>query len=220
MRVLLVEDDVHIAKFIVQGLREEGHTVLHETRGEEGLATARQSAVDILILDRMLPGMDGISICRALRADKASLPILMLTAKDAVSDRVAGLDAGADDYLAKPFAFDELLARLRALARRPDSVASLTAGGLTLDAATRRVSYNGKNIDLSAREFALLDLFLRRPGHTLSRTVIVESVWGYDFQTHTNLVDVYVNYLRRKLKAASGRDWIQTRRGQGYRFAL
>jgi DNA-binding response OmpR family regulator len=219
--ILLVEDDPKIAKFIRQGLKEEGYTVRHFVNGENAFQAAKEEPWDVLVLDVMLPGKNGLDVCRDLRAIGQDRPILMLTAKDGVEDRVRGLDAGADDYLVKPFAFSELLARIRALERRlgeRKAQTTIDLGGLCLDLIRHRVSYKEKEIDLTSREFALLQFFLRRAGHVLSRTVILESVWGYDFQSGTNVVDVYVNYLRQKLKAATGKTYIRTLRNRGYVF--
>lgn len=222
MNILLVEDDAKIAKFLRQGLKEEGHAVRHINRGDEAVDAARDGGFDVAILDVMLPGRDGLSVCRDIRLLGLNLPILMLTARDTIENRVEGLDAGADDYLVKPFAFTELLARLRALERRAGEARGggrkLESGGLTLDLVSHQVAYAGKQMDLSSREFALLHLFMKREGHVLSRTVILESVWGYDFQSGTNVVDVYVNYLRTKLKAATGDACIRTVRNSGYVF--
>jgi DNA-binding response OmpR family regulator len=220
MKILLVEDDGKIAKFVSQGLREEGFVVALAKDGELGYQKASEEAFDVLILDVMLPKMDGVTLCRKLRQGGKVLPILMLTARDTVENRVEGLDAGADDYLIKPFSFSELLARIRALDRRSrvDGQKSLEAGHLKIDLVAHKVSYEGKELELTSREFALLHFFLRRKGHVLSRTIIAESVWGYDFEAGTNVIDVYVNYLRRKLKKITGQDWIQTVRSQGYSF--
>lgn len=221
MKVFLVEDDAKVAKFLRQGLTEEGYTVRHFQNGEDLLEAARADAFDLLILDISLPGKSGLVVCSELRAAGLSKPILMLTAHDSVENRVEGLDAGADDYLIKPFAFTELLARLRALERRGSAHRAptmLESDGLSLDLVSHRVTCGGKAVELTSREFALLQLFMRRKGHVLSRTVILESVWGYDFQSGTNVVDVYVNYLRAKLKAACGKTYVQTLRNRGYVF--
>jgi two-component system response regulator MprA len=222
VNILLVEDDAQIAKFIRQGLKEEGHTVRHIDRGDEAVDAARQTAYDAIVLDVMLPGRDGLTVCRDLRAIQNRTPVLMLTARDSVEDRVAGLDAGADDYLVKPFAFEELLARLRAMERRRTEFSgagpALECHGLTLDLLRHRARFGEKTIELSSREFALLHLFLKRRGQVLTRTVILEAVWGYDFETGTNVVDVYVNYLRQKLAAAGVPCRITTLRGRGYMF--
>jgi DNA-binding response OmpR family regulator len=221
MNILFVEDDAKIAKFVAQGLKEEGHAVRHLANGAEAFEAARDGGFDLLLLDVMLPGKDGVSLCRDLRSLGNQTPVIMLTARDSVESRVNGLDAGADDYMVKPFAFAELVARVRAMDRRRgerQEGGRLTVDGLTLDLAGHKVSYKGKQIELTAREFTLLHLFLKRRGHVLSRTVILESVWGYDFQTGTNIVEVYVNYLRQKLKSAAGRPLIRTVRGRGYVF--
>lgn len=222
MNIFLIEDDPKVAKFIQQGLKEEGYTVRRFASGEDGLEAARKGSFDVLVLDVNLPGKNGLEVCRNLRSLGIAKPVLMLTARDTIDNRVEGLDAGADDYLVKPFAFTELLARLRALTRRSSDkkLTHIEAGGLTLDLVGHRVSANGKTIDLTSREFALLALFLRRQSHILSRTVILESVWGYDFHGGTNVVDVYVNYLREKLKKATGKTFIQTHRNRGYVFEL
>lgn len=219
--IFLVEDDPKVAKFIVQGLKEEGYTVRHFTRGDDALQATQESDWDLLVLDINLPGKNGLGVCQELRAQGKTHPILMLTARDSVENRVEGLDAGADDYLVKPFAFSELLARLRALERRTGdkkSPTTLDVDELSLDLVGHRVTYKGKSVDLTSREFALLKLFMKRRGHVLSRTVIMEAVWGYDFHGGTNVVDVYVNYLRQKLKAATGKTYIQTLRHRGYTF--
>ncbi len=221
MIIFLVEDDSKVAKFILQGLKEEGYTVRHFYNGEDAFQAACESDFDVMILDVSLPGKSGLVICRDLRARGLKNPILMLTARDSVENRVEGLDAGADDYLVKPFAFTELLARLRALERRTTdktTPTTLEADGLVLDLVSHRVTYKGKSVDLTQREFALLQLFLKRKGHILSRTVILEAAWGYDFHGGTNVVDVYVNYLRQKLKTATGKTYIQTQRHRGYTF--
>lgn len=223
MIIFLVEDDAKVAKFILQGLKEEGYTVRHFSDGQEAFDAARESEFDLMILDVSLPSKNGLSICRELRALGVKHSILMLTARDSIDHRVEGLDAGADDYLVKPFAFSELLARLRALERRTGDKKSATkidVEGLSLDLVGHRVMSDGKAIELSNREFSLLKLFLRRRGQILSRTVILEAVWGYDFHGGTNVVDVYVNYLRQKLKAATGKTYIQTMRNQGYLFEV
>jgi len=221
LKILIVEDDAKIIKFLSQGFREEGYAVSSASDGETGFAKATAEKFDLIILDLMLPKMDGVTLCRKLRQQSHAVPILMLTARDSVENRVEGLDAGADDYLVKPFSFNELLARIRALDRRKrtDDQRNLsTKDGLSIDLVARKVSFRGKTLELTSREFNLLHLFLRRKGHVLSRTIIAESVWGYDFQAGTNVIDVYVNHLRTKLRALTGRDWIDTRRNQGYCF--
>jgi DNA-binding response OmpR family regulator len=200
-------------------LEEEGHTVDVATDGEEGLAMAMDSSHDVIVLDVLLPGIDGFEVCRRLRAGRVDTPVLLLTALDAVEDRVRGLDAGADDYLPKPFAFQELLARLRALGRRrvqardPDQ---LETANLVLDLRRRRAVRDGRTIDLSPKEFALLEFLLRNQGRVVTRTQILDHVWGYDYSPDSNLVDVYVTYLRRKIDRGHQRKLIRTVRGAGY----
>ncbi len=220
MRVLVVEDEDKIAAFIKRGLEENTYAVDVAGDGSEGYEWARNFDYDLIVLDVMLPKLDGLTLCKRLRQEGRSAGILMLTAKDSVDDRVAGLDAGADDYLVKPFAFRELLARLRALCRRnTDQPAhGLRVGVLTLDLVGHQAVREGQTIDLTAKEFALLDLFMRHPGQTLSRTVIAEHVWDYDFYQQSNIVDVYVRYLRRKIDDPFERKLIQTVRGIGYRL--
>ena len=216
MRVLVVEDDTRLAELLRRGLVEEGHVPDVVADGEQALAVASSVPYDVLVLDVMLPGRDGISVCRALRQRGVGTPVLVLTARDAVADRVAGLDAGADDYLAKPFSFDELLARLRALGRRGPGEGSpvLSAGDVRLDPAARRVWSGDREVSLSAKELALLEAFLRRPRQVLSRDQLLAAAWDLGFQARSNVVDVYVGYLRDKL----GRDVVETVRGLGYRL--
>jgi len=221
MRVLLVEDEPEAAQFVKKGLEENGFQVVVAHDGESGFRWACDVEFDLLVLDRMLPGMDGSEICRRLRAKGLTTPALMLTARDSIDDRVSGLESGADDYLSKPFAFRELLARLRALARRTDNRASsnkIEACGMCLDLLTRRVSIGEHKVDLSAKEFALLEFFLRHPDQVLSKTVLVEQVWGYDFEHQSNVVEVYVRYLRQKLDPHFLSSCIETVRGVGYRL--
>lgn len=220
MKILIVEDDVKIAQFLEKGLKEEGYVTHWVKDGQTGYQTAVQEEWDMVILDRMLPKLDGLQACRRIREGGSRVPILILSARSAVENRVEGLDAGADDYLSKPFAFSELLARVRALGRRKTEYLkpTLQLGDLKLDLVAHKATYQGKKIDLTSREFALLQLFMRRKGHVLSRTVIAESVWDYDFQSGTNVIDVYVNYLRTKLKKITGLDLIKTIRGHGYVF--
>lgn len=218
MRVLLVEDEPGIAQFIRQGLNEVGYAVDIAQDGSEGLDCALAAEYDILVLDILLPKMDGIRLLKELRNHRIRTPVLLLTAMDAVEDRVRGLDAGADDYLVKPFAFSELLARLRALLRRPtlqvDTV--MRVGDLEMDTARREVRRAGGAIELSQREFALLEYLMRHPEQVLTRTQIAEHVWDFDFWNDSNVVDVYVGYLRRKL--AGDPPLIHTIRGVGYRL--
>ncbi|MEE8345888.1 MAG: response regulator transcription factor [Dehalococcoidia bacterium] len=219
MYILVVEDERRLAQVIRRVLDEEGHTVDVAYDGEEGLAMAMDSSHDVIVLDILLPGMDGLEVCRSLRTNRVDTPVLLLTALDAVEDRVRGLDAGADDYLPKPFAFQELLARLRALGRRrvqarePDQ---LQTADLALDLRRRRAERSGKTIDLSPKEFALLEFLMRNEGRVVTRTQILDHVWGYDYSPDSNLVDVYVTYLRRKIDRGHDRNLIRTVRGAGY----
>jgi len=220
MRVLLIEDEARIASFIRKGLQEEKYVVDVAEDGNAALDFAESASYDLIILDVMLPGRDGFGVCKEIRRRGMKTPVLMLTARDAVEDRVSGLDAGADDYLVKPFAFKELLARLRALARRPAETQSLqlAVGDLTLDTATHQLMRAGQVIDLTAREYRLLEYLLRHRGQPLSRTQIAEGVWGYDFDAQSNVVDVYVRYLRRKVDDPFETKLIQTVRGVGYKI--
>jgi len=221
MHVLIVEDEAKFAALVVRGLTEEGHSARAVSRGEDALWEAHASQYDVIVLDVMLPGIDGFETCRRLRDDGIGTPVLMLTARDEVEDRVSGLDAGADDYLVKPFALRELLARLRALARRPAGGGTpvLGVGDLRLDPATRRAWRGEAELELSAREFALLEAFMRRPGEALSRLTLLENAWDPAFELRSNLVDVYVRYLRDKVDRPFGRSSIQTVRGVGYRLS-
>jgi len=218
MRILVVEDEKKVASFIRRGLEAEHYTVDVAHDGEAGLARAIDQPYDLIILDIMLPGRDGFGVVRELRRGGRDVPVLLLTARAAVSDRVSGLDLGADDYLTKPFAFDELLARVRALLRRGASAPgpTISVADLSLDPSTRVVTRAGRRIDLTAREYALLEFFLRNPGRVLSRSVIAQHVWGVDFDTFTNVIDVYVNYLRRKIDASFAPRLLHTVRGAGY----
>ena len=220
MRVLVVEDEVKMARLLERGLEEEGYAVDVATTGAEAVWAATENPYDVVILDVMLPDVDGFEVCRRLRADGRWAPILMLTAREAVSDRVAGLDAGADDYLAKPFSFNELFARLRALLRRgaEERPTILRVGDLTLDPATREVRRAGRPVVLTAKEFALLEFFMRRPGQVLGRTRLTEHVWDFGYDGDSNVVDVYVGYLRRKIDRPFGRHSMETVRGAGYRL--
>ena len=220
MRVLVVEDDVKMAALVRRGLREEGLAADVAVRGEDALWMAKATSYDAVVLDVMLPGLDGFGTCRKLREDGVWAPVLMLTARDAVEDRVAGLDAGADDYLPKPFSFDELLARLRALARRGgvERPTVLEVGDLRLDPATHRVWRGDAEVALSGKEFALLEAFMRRPGRVLSRYELLERAWDYAYENRSNVIDVYVGYLRDKLDRPFGRSSIETVRGVGYRL--
>jgi two-component system OmpR family response regulator len=220
MRVLIVEDEVKMAGLLRRGLREEGFAADVARTGDDALWMARATEYDAIVLDVMLPGVDGFEVCRRLREDDVWSPVLMLTARDAVGDRVTGLDAGADDYLTKPFSFAELLARLRALARRPplERPAILEVGDLRLDPATRRVWRGEVEIQLSAKEFAVLETFMRRPGQVLSRYQLLEHCWDYGYENRSNVVDVYVRYLRDKVDRPFGRSSLETVRGVGYRL--
>ena len=220
MRVLVVEDEPHMADLIRRGLTREGLAVDVAADGERAIAMAGATAYDALLLDVMLPGIGGFDVCRRLRDDGVWTPVLMLTARDSVDDRVAGLDAGADDYLVKPFAWPELLARVRALIRRGESErpAVLSVGDLTLDPATRAVRRGDAEIHLSAKEFALLETFMRRPGDVLSRTHLLEHAWDLGYRNRSNVVDVYVGHLRSRIDAPFDRHTIETVRGSGYRL--
>jgi two-component system OmpR family response regulator len=220
VRVLVVEDQVKMASLIRRGLREEGLAADVAIKGEDALWMVDESEYDALVLDVMLPGIDGLETCRRLRERGLWVPILMLTARDAIEDRVEGLDGGADDYLTKPFAFVELLARLRALVRRGpvERPSELEVGDLRLDPALRRVWRGDTEIHLSAREFALLETFMRRPGYVLSRERLLDHVWDYEYQRRSNIVDVYIRYLREKVDRPFGTDSIETVRGVGYRL--
>jgi DNA-binding response OmpR family regulator len=221
MRVLVVEDELGIAQFICQGLREAGYAVDVAHDGQEGLDYVYVAEYDVLVLDILLPKLDGLHVLRALRDRGVKTPVLLLTAKDTVEDRVRGLDVGADDYLVKPFAFPELLARLRALLRRPplqmDPILHL--GDLEMDTARREVRRGGRLIELSPREFTLLEYLMRHPRHVLTRTQLAEHVWNFDFFNDSNVVDVYIGYLRRKIDRGFDRPLLQTVRGVGYRLS-
>jgi len=223
MRVLVVEDERKISAYVKRGLEEQGYAVDAAYTGCQALDWAQAVAFDLIVLDILLPEMDGIAVCRTLRERGVSTPILMLTARDAVDDRVVGLDAGADDYLVKPFALKELLARLRALGRRPADAARNTVlciADLTLDTLTRRVKRAGKPVSLTAKEYAVLECLMREPERVLSRTQIAEHVWNYDVYNQSNVVDVYIRNLRRKIDDPSGVKLIHTVRGAGYRASL
>lgn len=218
MHILLVEDEKKVASFIQRGLEAEHYTVDVAHDGEIGLIRVFDGDYDLLILDVMLPKRDGLSVLHEVRRHKLNIPVLLLTARDTVADKVAGLDHGADDYLTKPFAFEELLARVRALLRRgaPMPAPVLTLADLRLDLVTRQVTRANKRIELTAKEFALLEFFLRHPGRVLSRTLIAQHVWGVDFDTFTNVIDVYVNYLRKKIDTDCESKLLHTVRGAGY----
>ncbi len=209
-----------MAALLRRGLREEGLAVDVAARGEDALPRAAATEYDAIVLDVMLPGIDGFETCRRLREDGVWAPVLMLTARDAVEDRVAGLDGGADDYLTKPFSFSELLARLRALARRgsPERPAVLAVGDLRLDPATRRAWRGEAEIELSPREFSLLEAFMRHPGEVLSRFQLLERAWDFEYENRSNVIDVYVRYLREKVDRPFGARSLETVRGVGYRL--
>jgi two-component system copper resistance phosphate regulon response regulator CusR len=211
---------VKVASFLRQALEEEGYAVDTTGDGETGIQYTHATTYDLLILDWMLPKMSGINVCRALRKENCRIPILLLTARDAVADRISGLDTGADDYLTKPFSLGELFARVRALLRRggPTLPTVLTVGDLTLDPATRRVERAGREILLSAKEYSLLEYLIRNAGRTVTRTLIAEHVWDFNFDSGTNVVDVYINYLRNKIDRGHPRPLIHTARGVGYRL--
>jgi heavy metal response regulator len=218
MRILVVEDEQKVASFIKRGLEEEGYAVDVAADGEEGLAMALECVHDLIILDIRLPKLDGLRVLKELRQEKVMTPVLLLTVRATIEDKVLGLDAGADDYLTKPFAFQELVARVRALLRRRAAAdpAILQVADLTLDPARRTVSRGGERIELSAREFALLDYFMRHPGRVLTRAMIAEHVWDYTFDTTTNIIDVYINYLRKKIDTGREAKLLHTVRGVGY----
>ncbi|MBI3900116.1 MAG: response regulator transcription factor [Gammaproteobacteria bacterium] len=220
MRVLVVEDEPGIANFMRDGLAEAGYAVDVAVDGEQGLHHASGGPYDAIILDILLPKRDGLSLLKQLRTDGNRVPVLLLTAKDTIDDRIAGLDGGADDYLVKPFAFSELLARVRALLRRPPLQVGteLRVADMTMDLAQRKVSRAGKTIALSPREFSLLEYLMRNPRHVLTRTQIVERVWNSDFFGDLNVIEVYVGYLRRKINKPGQTALIQTVRGVGYRL--
>jgi len=220
MRVLVVEDERKLGELLRRGLGEEGYAADLADRGEEALWMSKAVDYDVIVLDVMLPGADGFEICRRMRGSGVWAPVLMLTARDAVDDRVSGLDAGADDYLTKPFAFEELLARLRALTRRAPAERPpvLEVGDLRLDPGAHRAWRGEHELDLSQKEFALLELFMRRPGMTLSRTQLLDGAWDIAFESRSNVIDVYVRYLREKIDRPFGRDSIETIRGVGYRL--
>ena len=220
MRVLVVEDETRMARLVKRGLEEEGHAVDVAGDGPEGLWLATENRYAAVVLDVMLPGLDGFELCRRLRAAGVWAPVLMLTARDAVGDRVRGLDAGADDYLVKPFSLLELAARLRALARRDDRARPvvLAVGDLRLDPAGKRAWRGGAELRLSPKEFSLLELFLRHPGVVLTRSPILDAAWDFAYDGSSNVVDQYVTYLRKKVDVPFGRHDLETVRGMGYRL--
>ena len=218
MRVLIVEDEVKMARALRRGLEQEGYAVDTAADGEEGLFQGTENPYDVIVLDVMLPKLDGFEVCRRLRAAGRWAPVLMLTARDGVADRIAGLDVGADDYLVKPFSFGELLARLRALLRRSpvERPPVLAAGDVVLDPATHTVTRSGQPVELSVREFGLLEYLMHRPAQVVTRTDILEHCWDVNYDGFSNVVDVYVGYLRKKLEQPFGRPLIRTVRGVGY----
>jgi two-component system OmpR family response regulator len=220
VRVLIVEDQPKLAALLARGLREEGHAADIAERGEDAAWMALAARYDAIVLDIMLPGIDGLETCRQLRRRGVWTPVLMLTARDAVGDRVIGLDAGADDYLTKPFSFEELLARRRALNRRTPAERPVTVevGELLLDPAAHRVWRGQTELDLSAKEFALLELLMRRPGNVLTRGQLLEGAWDMAYERRSNIVDVYIRHLREKIDRPFGSDTIETVRGVGYRL--
>jgi two-component system, OmpR family, response regulator len=222
MRVLIVEDEPKMSRLLARGLSEEGHAADVAATGEEALWMAGTERYDVIVLDVMLPGLDGFATCRKLRAREIWTPVLMLTARDATEDRIEGLDTGADDYLVKPFAFGELLARLRALVRRApaERPAELRAGDLRLDPAAHRAWRGEHELELSAKEFALLELFLRHAGEALSRPQLLDGAWDMAFESRSNIVDVYVRYLREKIDRPFDRHSLETVRGVGYRLRV
>ncbi|MEO8053037.1 MAG: response regulator transcription factor [Acidobacteriota bacterium] len=218
MRILVVEDEPEMARVLQLGLQEEGHTVVAASNGPDALSIARQYEFDAIVLDVMLPGLDGLTVAQRLRESRLSTPILMLTAKDTVPDMIRGLDKGADDYLTKPFSFEVLLARLRALSRRGTDVRPpiLEVGTLRLDPATHEVCRNGRRIVLTRTEFSFLALLMRRPGQVMTREVILDSVWGFDKTIESNTIDVFVRLLRNKIDAGGEPRLIHSVRGFGY----
>jgi two-component system, OmpR family, response regulator len=220
MRILVVEDEPKLARLLARGLREEGHPADVAATGEQALWMAEAAPYDAIVLDVMLPGLDGFEVCRVLRERKVWTPVLMLTARDGLQDRIEGLDTGADDYLLKPFAFGELLARLRALVRRApgERPTQLENGDLRLDPAAHRVWRAETEVELSTKEFALLEVFMRHPGEALSRVQLLDGAWDMAFESRSNVIDVYVRYLREKIDRPFGRHAIETVRGVGYRL--
>jgi len=219
MRILLLEDDANTAAYVSKGLEEEGHTVDHLTDGRDAVAQAVGEEYDVVILDRMLPGLDGLAIIKAIRSAGRRVPVLFLTALGGVDDRVEGLDAGGDDYLVKPFAFSELLARVNALARRPHSIGEetrLKVGDLEIDLVSRKVTRGGDMIDLQPREFRLLEVLMRNRGRVVTRTMLLERVWSFHFDPKTSVVETHISRLRAKIDKPYGKELIHTIRGSGY----
>jgi heavy metal response regulator len=218
MRILVIEDEKKVSEFIKRGLKEEGYAVDVVSDGEDGLFQAIEIAYDLILLDIMLPRLDGISLCKKLREKNIQTPLIMLTARDSVKDKVTGLDSGADDYLTKPFSFEELLARIRSLMRkeRNQKPTILQVADLGLDLVSHKVWRGKEEITLTTKEFALLEYFMRNSGSIITRTMISEHVWDINFDTFTNVIDVYVNYLRNKIDKGQSRKLIHTIRGRGY----
>jgi len=221
MRLLLVEDDARIARFVAKGLREESYAVDAVENGNDAVYQTEINDYDLIVLDVMIPGIDGFAVCKAIRAGGKRTPILMLTAKDGVDDRIKGLDSGADDYLTKPFEFRELLARLRALLRRPNELRPprIIVGDLELDTASQTAKRGARSIPLTAKEYALLEYLARRAGDVVNRSDIAEHVWDEHYDPMSNVVDVYVQRLRRKIDQRESESLIRTRRGEGYQLA-
>ncbi len=220
MRVLIVDDDIQLCSIMKRGLQEESYAVDCVHDGEEGVLFAETAVYDLIVLDIMMPKMNGLDVCRTLRRKEINTPVLMLTAKDTVDDRVTGLDTGADDYLVKPFAFPELLARIRAILRRESEGKSPTrkAGELELNTITREVTWKGKDVELTNKEFAILDFLMSRPNAVVTRTMIEDHAWDYDLDAMSNLVDVYIRRIRQKIDPVDGKKIIQTVRGAGYQL--
>jgi len=220
MNVLLVEDEAKIASFVGLGLREQGFVVDHCANGQEGYNLALERDYDVVLLDIMMPGKDGLAILKGLRQAGRNVPVILLTARNELDDRITGLNLGADDYLAKPFYVEELVARIHAVVRRSEGERQniLAVGSLRLDRITREVTSNGQHVELTGREFNLLEYLMRSPGRVLTRTQILEHVWGYDFNPSTNVVDVAIQRLRKKLEPVAATQWIESVRGVGYRF--
>jgi DNA-binding response OmpR family regulator len=220
MNILLVEDEARIASFVSQGLREHGFVVEVSGNGSEGFALALERTYDVVLLDIMVPGLDGLAILKNLRGVGRNVPVILLTARNELDDRLAGLNLGADDYIAKPFYVEELVARIHAVVRRSsgDRQNVLSVGTIQLDRLSREVTCGGQRVELTAREFNLLEYLMRSPGRVFTRTQILEHVWGYDFNPSTNVVDVAIQRLRRKLDPLGAAPWIESVRGVGYRF--
>jgi heavy metal response regulator len=218
MRILVIEDEKKVADFIRRGLKEEGYAVDLASDGEDGLFQAMEIAYDLILLDLMLPKLDGVSLCKRLRENNIQTPLIMLTAKDSVKDKVTGLDSGADDYLTKPFSFEELLARIRVLLRkdRNHQPARLKVSDLVLDLVSHKVWRGKEEIILTAKEYALMEFFMRNAGVVITRTMIAEHVWDINFDTFTNVIDVYINYLRNKIDKGQDKKLLHTVRGRGY----